>query len=505
MNIRGDCMATLQEGNQENQNRWHYVIKGNQYGPVSKDHIISLYEKGTITITTKVWRPGFENWMELAKTEIINDGSQPPLLQGSDVKNTLIWVLAFTPIIGMILEIIISDITHIDVSNLWFITVIINIIICTSDAAYLKKLGYTEKGLFFWGLTFIPIYLLKRAKLLKQKYYYLVVWIISFAILIFLPGLIANTQGNVDNRIIYTVKNGALFDYPDKTIGEMVEGFVGDPKWEAIVDDDGITYVNIGGSIFYNDSKVRMLLQYKINDDDTFELQALEFNGEPQNILTYNALIRLMYEEALGLVNQIGDQDSSRLDDIFEEPTPTKEWIPTHPSHDALLLQDAGHDYIILDGLSITTGDLRVMNIDTNGDGEEETFLIQRDSPNGLKVMGVLGEYGQNFVYDTEIYDAFDDYGEISEDYYVQITCYDLDGDGLKEVIVSIGDKFMEMETLIYSPISNDIQTPFQLIGQFYGQEMMYIYDDIIIVPYGSQGLFRAYEYMYGELYEVEM
>ena len=301
-------MATLQESNLEDHGGWHYVIKGKQYGPVSKDNIISLYKKGTITVTTKVWRPGFANWTELTETEIMNDGSQPPLLQGTDVKNTLIWVLAFTPIIGMIFEIIISDITHIEVSNLWFITVIINIIICTSDAAYLKKLGYTEKGLFFWGLTFIPIYLLKRAKLLKQKYYYVVVWIISFAILLFSPGVIANTQGNVNNRIIYTVKNGALFDYPDKTIGKMVEGFVGDPKWEAIVDYDGITYVNITGSILYNDSKVKMLLQYKINDDDTFELQALEFNGEPQNILTYNTLIKAMYNEALGMVNQIEDK-----------------------------------------------------------------------------------------------------------------------------------------------------------------------------------------------------
>lgn len=99
-----------------------------------------------------------------------------------------------------------------------------------------------------------------------------------------------------DSQEVQMVKNGTLNSYPNKTLGQAIEGFVGNPKWESIVAEDGNKYVNIVGTIKYHEKDIRMALQYKINGNK-FELNALEFNDIPQNLLMYGALIEKMYEK----------------------------------------------------------------------------------------------------------------------------------------------------------------------------------------------------------------
>lgn len=100
-----------------------------------------------------------------------------------------------------------------------------------------------------------------------------------------------------DSQEVKMVKNGILNSYPNKTLGQLVEGFVGDPKWESIKDDKGDKYVNITGTIKYYERDTKIILQYKINGN-TFELNAIEFNDVPQNFFVYEALIEKMYMES---------------------------------------------------------------------------------------------------------------------------------------------------------------------------------------------------------------
>ena len=175
--------------------------------------------------------------------------------------------------------------------------------------------------------------------------------------------------------------------------------------------------------------------------------------------------------------------------------------IPAEP----LLMQAIDEDYIILSDGVVLGGGSKAMDVDINGDGIKEIFIIERDHPNGLKILGILGSHGQNFSYDFRGYDEFDAYDHIKRNFYTQITCYDLDGDGVKEIIVSRGDKLVEMETLIYHPTSENVQDPFRLVGRILGQANMYIDENhSIIKPYGGQGLFVEYIYKNGQLYELE-
>ncbi len=91
-------------------------------------------------------------------------------------------------------------------------------------------------------------------------------------------------------------QNGTLSAFPDKTVGEAVDGFFGDPAWKVLIGDDGNTYVNVEGTIQYMSKDVQAVIQFRLDgSDDTFEINALEFNGIPQSEVMLYALIEKMY------------------------------------------------------------------------------------------------------------------------------------------------------------------------------------------------------------------
>lgn len=100
-----------------------------------------------------------------------------------------------------------------------------------------------------------------------------------------------------DSQEVQMVKGGTLNSYPNKTLGQIIDGYVGSPKWESIVAKDGNKYVNITGTVKYYERDTEIALQYKINGN-SFELNALEFNGVPQNLFMYGALMEEMYQES---------------------------------------------------------------------------------------------------------------------------------------------------------------------------------------------------------------
>jgi len=114
-----------------------------------------------------------------------------------------------------------------------------------------------------------------------------IILIIAMSLILFSCG------GN--SKEVKSVKEGRLTAYPEKTLGEAIDSFMGDPEWESIEADDGNIYVNVKGSIMLHEKEVEALIQYKV-DGDYFELNALEFNGVPQNMFMYSGLIDKMYE-----------------------------------------------------------------------------------------------------------------------------------------------------------------------------------------------------------------
>lgn len=166
---------------------WYYAMNGERIGAISKSKLITLYKTEKIFLGTKVWKNGMPDWVELRETDLVQERNSPPPLKGNDIDNTLVWILAFAPIIGTIIEYLISGTIGETSSILWKISICINTILCIFDERKLKKAGYNTKELMLWAIFLVPVYLFRRAYLLKQKSGYAIVWCLTFAILLFAP------------------------------------------------------------------------------------------------------------------------------------------------------------------------------------------------------------------------------------------------------------------------------------------------------------------------------
>jgi hypothetical protein len=164
---------------------WYYESKGERRGPIPESGIMNLYNAGIIKKDTLVWSQDFTDWLPMSQSGLLHEVAMgPPPVSGNAVNNTIVWWLAFMPIIGSIIEYIIASALGAGSQSLWFITLGLNVWLCILDDRNLKKAGYNTKQL--GSSWIIPVYLFKRAKFLKQSYAYAIVWCVTFAILLFM-------------------------------------------------------------------------------------------------------------------------------------------------------------------------------------------------------------------------------------------------------------------------------------------------------------------------------
>ena len=169
--------------NNDQVTEWYYESNGERRGPLPESGIMNLYSTGIIKKNTMVWTQGYSDWRPFSQSGLIHDTTMsPPPVSGQAVNNTMVWWLAFMPILGSIIEYLISDATGIASKSLWFITLGLNVWLCTLDDRNLQKAGYNTDAL--GSSWIIPVYLFKRAKFLKQSYAYAIAWCVTFAILL---------------------------------------------------------------------------------------------------------------------------------------------------------------------------------------------------------------------------------------------------------------------------------------------------------------------------------
>ena len=114
------------------------------------------------------------------------------------------------------------------------------------------------------------------------------IYILSFLLLIL---------SSCTNPEVSFIKSAEFDACPNITVEEMVNSYLSSPQWEAIVDDEGRTYVNVTGGMTYDGDPADALIQFKIRGD-AFQVNAFELNGDPQNEFTIGILVSNMCDEA---------------------------------------------------------------------------------------------------------------------------------------------------------------------------------------------------------------
>lgn len=108
------------------------------------------------------------------------------------VKNTLVWVVAFMPLISVFIEYLLAGTIYknafvatlaVRSGKLWWVSLIViglNIGLCYCDENKLKKLGIDTSS--FGQAWLIPVYLWRRAKALGHNQAYTIVWGVLFCL-----------------------------------------------------------------------------------------------------------------------------------------------------------------------------------------------------------------------------------------------------------------------------------------------------------------------------------
>jgi hypothetical protein len=104
----------------------------------------------------------------------------------------VVWILAFAPIIGLLIKSFLVGATADDPANIdvldvlrsgefWYVTLILNIGLSMLDLKRLKQAGVDTKS-FGKLVCIVPVYLWKRAKSLEQGPAYFWVWLAAFVL-----------------------------------------------------------------------------------------------------------------------------------------------------------------------------------------------------------------------------------------------------------------------------------------------------------------------------------
>jgi len=171
---------------------WFHEEDGQRKGPISNTEMISLIKLAKVSYGSAVWRKGFPDWLKVENTELAVHLAEvsPPPLSGELVNNTIVWVLAFAPVIGYFLEYLVAMAVYdnrfmahgtVKNGNYWFIAVGLNIGLSFFDERRLKKAGHNTDKFKGW-VWLVPVYLYQRAKTMKQSQAYFIVWLVCFAL-----------------------------------------------------------------------------------------------------------------------------------------------------------------------------------------------------------------------------------------------------------------------------------------------------------------------------------
>ena len=178
---------------------WHYNLNGATLGPVSREDILALYGKGTVNEATLVWdsAEGGE-WRKYGDVQSFRSNTVPPPLPAAAVSDKWIWAMVSIPVVGAILELVISESFGLDTGGVGFIICYVAMygVFASQDADVIKASGRKGEVGTIWGwVLFVPAYFFVRAKRLGKNQITLGAWIVSFVMGIFI------TEGPLSSQI----------------------------------------------------------------------------------------------------------------------------------------------------------------------------------------------------------------------------------------------------------------------------------------------------------------
>lgn len=132
-----------------------------------------------------------------------------------------------------------------------------------------------------------------------------------------------------DSSEVHMVKGGTLQSCPDKTVEQMVNGYMGNPEWHSLVAEDGNDYVNVVGEISYDNQPTKAEIQFRLNKEkSSFQFQAWELGGKPApDIVAAVLLEKMCYADLKEFVSKAVEA-TINLDNLKKQTKEYKDFDP---------------------------------------------------------------------------------------------------------------------------------------------------------------------------------
>jgi hypothetical protein len=190
-------LPNFREASKPESNEWYYIAKGTKQGPTTATAIRALLDKKEIETDTQVWRKGMPEWKSLRESDLAElVAAEPPAISPQDIGNGYVWTLACLPLVFAVIEaattasdqeaaarsLVLGFPYHPSKGSPPQIPFLISAVLGWLDDRRLKQAGYGSWVTRVTAVLFQPVYLFLRAKRLKQRPYYAVVWILSLIV-----------------------------------------------------------------------------------------------------------------------------------------------------------------------------------------------------------------------------------------------------------------------------------------------------------------------------------
>ena len=184
-----------------------------------------------------------------------------------------------------------------------------------------------------------------------------------------------NFNSRANDADVQTVRAGHFDFAPSTSIGTAFDRFFGNPTWEQFTATSGERIVNFTGNFLWENRDTQAVIQFVVTGA-RFEIRAVEFNGEPQNVLVQNILMAAVFDD----VGAGGTSSTGSNDPISATFGSTFTYL--------------GFEFVIGHGWDLVHGIFEVPVTITNISGVENMIGAgtRTWSPDGLSINGWLEE-----------------------------------------------------------------------------------------------------------------
>ncbi|MCT1398102.1 hypothetical protein M4D81_03690 [Paenibacillus sp. p3-SID867] len=345
----------------------------------------------------------------------------------------------------------------------------------------------------------------------KKKTIFMISSAAALALLILVVAIFS--KGGFDNKYVQWVKEGTAIPGKPYAMQEVLENkeIFSNVEWSQVVrngnQDDIDKFVKYEST--YSDQGVsvhiRSILQ--VFGPDQFEPVEFSVNGEKHELPDWTLLLveaADTYERKQPLTETEDPVQKPSASTIQEAPQDNQSTVPTKQTNSQ---EDAGTVQ--------NTSDISLMNfliwdtldedkeIPLNLDGEKASVVIGSDTPNGINLRVFIDsmETGWRLELPANEDGPFDEFGDLKSGFSLYLKEHDFDNDGTPEVVVAASNQADQTFVWVfgYNFVALEYGTsPLELLMNAEGQSDIYISNNKITLPYGSQGLFEEYTYTNG-------